>query len=72
VGRPRPGPQYFIDTHDLTEGSFPVEEVTQDQFLAVYNSFDDALQAVFDAHAKVGLPYDSITRVQRVSGMDLR
>jgi hypothetical protein len=92
--------QYFIDTHDRTKGSFPLEEVTQDQFLAVYQSFDDALhaqggfatgahlnleegkaycltcadneEAVFTAHAKIGLPYDSITRVQRVSGMDLR
>ena len=92
--------KYFIDTHDRAKGSFPAGEVTQDQFLAVYNGFEAALhaeggfatgahlnlaegkaycltcadseEALFAAHEKVGLPYDSVTQVQRVSGMDLR
>jgi Protein of unknown function (DUF4242) len=92
--------KYFIDTHDRTKGSFPAEEVTQEQFVAMYQAFEQALQvqggfatgahlnladgkaycltaaaseeAVFTAHQNVGLPYDSITHVHRVTGMDLR
>lgn len=92
--------KYFIDTHDRTKGSFPAEAVSQEQFLTMYQAFEEALvgeggfatgahlnlpegkaycltaaeneEAVFAAHNKVGLPYDSITHVQRVTGMDLR
>ncbi|HEX3827155.1 MAG TPA: nickel-binding protein [Sporichthyaceae bacterium] len=92
--------KYFIDTHDRTKGSFPAQEVTQEQFVAMYRGFEQALQAeggfatgahlnladgkaycltaaeneeaVFTAHHNVGLPYDSITHVHRVTGMDLR
>jgi hypothetical protein len=92
--------KYFIDTHDRTKGSFPVADLTQDQFLATYQGFEAALaeqggfatgahlnlgegkaycltaaddeDAVFAAHEKIGLPYDSICQVQRVTGMDLR
>ena len=92
--------KYFIDTHDRTKNSFPAEEVSQEQFLAIYSGMDEALlaeggfvtgahlnlgegkafcmtaaageAAVAAAHEKIGLPYDSITQVHRVSGMDLR
>jgi|GEM_PF-1049180 len=90
----------FIDTHDRTRGRFPVESLTQDQFLETYRGFEAALQAeggfatgahlnleagkaycvtaaeseqaVFAAHEKIGLPYDSICQVRRVTGMDMR
>ena len=92
--------KYFIDTHDRTKNSFPAEEVSQEQFLAIYSDMDEALlseggfvsgahvnlaegkafchtaaadeAAVAAAHDKIGLPYDSITEVHRVSGIDLR
>ena len=92
--------KYFIDTHDRTKNSFPAEEVSQEQFLAIYSDMDEALlsqggfvtgahvnlaegkafcltaaadeAAVAAAHEKIGLPYDSITQVHRVTGMDLR
>ena len=91
---------YFIDTHDRTKNSFPTEDVTQEQFLAISNEMEEALlseggfltgahvnlaegkafchtaaadeAAVAAAHDKIGLPYDSITQVHRVTGMDLR
>ena len=92
--------KYFIDTHDRTKNSFPAEDVSQEQFLAIYNGMDDALlseggfltgasvnlaegkafchtaapdeAAVAAAHEEIGLRYDSITQVHRVTGMDLR
>ena len=92
--------KYFIDTHDRTKNSFPAEEVSQEQFLALYSDMDEALLSeggfvtgahvnlaegkafcltaaadeatVAAAHDKIALPYDSITQVHRVSGMDLR
>ena len=92
--------KYFIDTHDRTKNSFPAEEVSQEQFLAIYSGMDEALlseggfvtgahvnlaegkafcltaaadeAAVAAAHEKIRLPYDSITQVHRVTGMDLR
>jgi hypothetical protein len=92
--------KYFIDTHDRTRNSFPAEEASQEQFLAIYSGMDEALlseggflsgahvnlaegkafchtaaadqAAVAAAHEKIGLPYDSITQVHRVSGIDLR
>ena len=92
--------KYFIDTHDRTKNSFPAEEVSQEQFLAIYSGMDEALLseggfvtgahvnlaegkafcltaaadevAVAAAHEKIRLPYDSITQVHRVTGMDLR
>ena len=92
--------KYFIDTHDRTKNSFPAEDVSQEQFVAIYSGMDEALlseggfvtgahvnladgkafcltaaadeAAVAAAHEKIGLRYDSITQVRRVSGMDLR
>jgi hypothetical protein len=34
--------KYFLDTHDKTKGSFPAEELTEEQFFARF----DALEAV--------------------------
>ena len=92
--------RYFIDTHDRTKNSFPAEEASQEQFLAIYSGLEDALLSeggfvtgghvnlaegkafcltaaadeadVAAAHEEIGLPYDSITQVHHVSGMDLR
>jgi Protein of unknown function (DUF4242) len=92
--------KYFIDTHDRTQNTFPAEDVSQEQFVAMYSDMDEALlseggyvtgahtnlaegkafcltaaadeAAVAAAHEKIGFPYDSITQVHRVSGMDLR
>jgi len=91
--------KYFIDTHDRAKGSFPAEQVTAEQFEALYGQLDSALQAagglalgahinlgegkvfcltagadeagISAAHDKIGLRYDSITEVHRVSGIDL-
>ena len=39
--------KYFMDTHDKTKGSFPVEELTEEQFFARF----DALEAAgYDLH----------------------
>ncbi len=38
--------KYFIDTHDKTKGSFPIGELTEEQFLAQF----DALEAVCPDH----------------------
>jgi hypothetical protein len=95
-----PGVKYFIDTHDRTKNSYPADEVSQEQFVAIYSDMDEALlseggfvtgahvnlaegkafcqtaaedeAAVAAAHEKIGFPYDSITQVHRVSGVDLR
>jgi hypothetical protein len=92
--------KYFIDTHDRTKNSYPADEVSQEQFVAIYGDMDEALlseggfvtgahvnlaegkafcqaaaedeAAVAAAHEKIGFPYDSITQVHRVSGVDLR
>lgn len=38
--------KYFIDTHDKTKGSFPPGELSQEEFLAVF----DQLEAVAPDH----------------------
>ena len=39
--------KYFMDTHDKTKGSFPTEELTEEQFWAQF----DALEAAgYDLH----------------------
>ena len=32
--------KYFIDTHDRTKGSFPIEEITEEQFFAQFDALD--------------------------------
>jgi hypothetical protein len=92
--------KYFIDTHDKTKGSFPVDELTEEQFFAQFDALEEAARrlgvvghaahvnladgkafcfmsgpdekAIFDAHAAIRLPYDSITEVRRVTGADMR
>ena len=34
--------KYFIDTHDKTKGSFPAEELTEEQFFAQFDALDEA------------------------------
>ena len=37
--------KYFIDTHDKTKGSFPAQELTEEEFFANFDSLDE------DGHA---------------------
>src|SRR5262245_24551247 len=92
--------KYFIDTHDKSKGSFPTQELTEDEFFAQFDALDEAGHAIGvpghaahvnlkdgkafclmsgpdeaairKAHEAVGLPFDSITEVRRVTGADLR
>jgi Nickel responsive protein SCO4226-like len=34
--------KYFIDTHDKTKGSFPTEELTEEQFFAQFDALEEA------------------------------
>ncbi len=34
--------KYFIDTHDKTKGSFPKEELTEQQFFDNFDALDEA------------------------------
>jgi len=34
--------KYFIDTHDRTKGSFPGEELTEEQFFAQFDALEKA------------------------------
>ena len=34
--------KYFIDTHDKSKGSFPVQELTEEQFFAQFDALDEA------------------------------
>src|SRR5215467_1754454 len=34
--------KYFIDTHDKTKGSFPEQELTEEEFFANFDSLDEA------------------------------
>lgn len=54
--------KYFIDTLDRTKGSWPAGEVSEAEFIEIYRR----------AHDKLRLPFDSITEVRRVTGVDLR
>jgi len=42
--------KYFIDTHDKTKGSFPVGELTEEQFLAQFDDLEKVAPQ-FDAFA---------------------
>ena len=42
--------KYFIDTHDKTKGSFPVGELTEEQFLAQFDELEKVAPN-FDAFA---------------------
>jgi hypothetical protein len=92
--------KYFIDTHDKAKGSFPQQELTEEQFYAQFDSLEQAAaplgvfghaahvnlaegkafcfmsgpdeESIRKAHEAIGLPYDSITEVRRVTGADMR
>ena len=92
--------KYFIDTHDITKGSWPKDGVSEAEFIEIYAEFEKALEdvggadlgahvnvsegqafcfikgenevAIRRAHEKLHFPYDSITEVRRVTGVDLR
>jgi len=77
--------KYFIDTHDKNKGSFPEQQLTEqqffDQFAAHVNLKDGKAfcfmsgpdeDSIRKAHAAINLPYDSITEVRRVTGADMR
>jgi hypothetical protein len=34
--------KYFMDTHDKTKGSFPAEELTEEQFFAQFDALEEA------------------------------
>ena len=92
--------KYFIDTHDRAKGSFPAQELSAAEFIAIYGGFETACEeeggadlgahvnlkegkaycftkgpdkeAIRRAHEKLNFPFDSITEVRRVTGVDLR
>lgn len=92
--------KYFMDTHDRARGSFPEEEISEEEFLRRYDEFGKAIaeqgghdlgahvnvergrafcftygpdeEAIRRAHEKLHFPFDSITEVRRVTGVDLR
>ena len=92
--------KYFMDTHDRTKGSWPRAEISEAEFIRVYDEFIAAVEAegghdlgayvnvpagrafcfthgpdedaIRRAHEKLDFPYDSITEVRRVTGVDLR
>ena len=49
--------KYFIDTHDKKRGSFPNEELTEEEFFANFDALEDAAQplGVFGHAAHVNL-----------------
>lgn len=92
--------KYFMDTHDRKQGSWPGEDISEQEFLEIYRDFGKAVEeqgghdlgahvnvkagrafcftygpdeeAIRRAHEKMHFPYDSITVVRRVTGVDLR
>src|SRR5262245_54657214 len=38
--------KYFIDTHDKSKGSFPVQVLTEAQFFAQFDALDEAAHAL--------------------------
>jgi hypothetical protein len=50
--------KYFIDTHDKNKGSFPAQELTEEQFFAQFDALDKAATAygAFGHAAHVNLP----------------
>jgi hypothetical protein len=49
---------YFMDTHDKSKGSFPAEELTEEQFFAQFDALEEAGHEfdVFGHAAHVNLP----------------
>jgi hypothetical protein len=49
--------KYFIDTHDKTKGSFPTQELTEEEFFANFDSLEEAAKqfGVFGHAAHVNL-----------------
>ena len=49
--------KYFIDTHDKTKGSFPAQELTEEQFYAQFAALEEAAieHGVFGHAAHVNL-----------------
>ena len=49
--------KYFIDTHDKSKGSFPLQELTEEQFFAQFDALDEAARefGVFGHAAHVNL-----------------
>jgi hypothetical protein len=49
--------KYFIDTHDKSKGSFPEQELTEEQFFAQFNALEEAAErfGVFGHAAHVSL-----------------
>jgi hypothetical protein len=37
--------KYFMDTHDRARGSFPIENVTTEEFLRIFAGFQKAYEA---------------------------
>jgi Nickel responsive protein SCO4226-like len=92
--------KYYIDTHDKTKGSFPTQELSEEEFFAQFDALEEAAlalgvfghaahvnleegkafclmsgpdeESIRKAHAAIGLPYDSITEIRRVTGVDMR
>jgi len=92
--------KYFIDTHDRAKGSWPEKDISDAEFIRVYDDFACAVaeqgghdlgahvdvkggrafcltygpdvDAIRRAHEKLNFPFDSITEVRRVTGLDLR
>ena len=89
-----------MDTHDRAKGSWPQTELSEEEFVQVYEKFGEAVaeqgghdlgahvnveqgkafcftwgpdeDAIRRAHEKLHFPFDSITEVKRVTGVDLR
>lgn len=92
--------KYFIDTHDKTKGTFPKQELSEEEFFAQFDALERAAhrygvfghaahvnleegkafclmsgpdeESIRMAHAAIDLPYDSITEIRRVTGVDMR
>ena len=49
--------KHFIDTHDKTKGSFPAEDMTEAEFIRLYQKFEKAFEevggAALGAHVNV-------------------
>lgn len=41
--------KYFMDTHDKDKGSFPGENITEEEFVGLYQRFEKALEEVGSA-----------------------
>jgi len=73
--------KYFIDTHDRGKGSFPKDQLTELNLLPSTGALEGRafcftagphVEVIRKAHDAISLPYDSITDVRRVTGVDLR